>query len=195
MSEFKAPEKAAKAGGGYRLSVFGVAVMVAGLAAALPYVVSDDPNPFLALTALFAAGLAMAFTVGGVKLSPRAETVPLLVGLGAGAAITAGSMVLGLGKLAVINPIPLYAAVAEEFFFRGGIQTVATKALRSPALGIIISAGLFALFHWQVYPGYSYSYFYPLVAGLVLAAAYEVTHDLTSSLTAHFMINLLASIG
>lgn len=194
MSEFAAHRKVGKVGR-YRLSAFGIAIMVAGLAASLPYVVSNDPNPFLALTSLFAAGAAMAFTIGGMRPVTRFEATPAMVGLGAGAAIAVGSMVLGLGKLATIDPIPLYAAVSEEFFFRGGLQSTVTKTLKSPIIGIIFSAGLFAMFHWQVYPGYTYSYFYPLVAGLVLAAAYEVTHDLTAPLTAHFMINLLASLG
>jgi membrane protease YdiL (CAAX protease family) len=75
-------------------------------------------------------------------------------------------------------------AIGEELFFRGVMFRLATKKNRSIKFSIVLTALVFALFHFNVYG-------FPaiLIAGTLLGFIYYITGSLWMSIVAHLLNN------
>lgn len=80
----------------------------------------------------------------------------------------------------------LIAPIAEEVFFRGMLQTVLRRTLRSRLFGVLVAAGIFGFAHYNqpqaVLP--------LLVFGLFTGIAYERTGSLVGPIAFHAIFNL-----
>ncbi len=100
--------------------------------------------------------------------------------------LQSGNLLSLLRNLLLIALLP---AICEEVFFRGVIQKFAYSFTRKWWLSILITAGLFTLFHASV------SEFIPiLLAGLVLGIVYYLTGNLWLTVLLHFVHNGLQVI-
>lgn len=78
--------------------------------------------------------------------------------------------------------ISLFAAVGEEFFFRGILQRLLIRAFRAPWPGIIATAFIFSAIHLQFYG------FLPrFVLGIILGTIYWYSGSLWTAILAHFV--------
>lgn len=93
------------------------------------------------------------------------------------------------GLIINIIIIALIPAIGEEFLFRGLFQDIFTGLFKSPHIGIIITAILFAVFHMQ---------FYGLVPRIVLGLVYGYLFFWSATMwlpvLAHFLNNLVPVI-
>lgn len=92
--------------------------------------------------------------------------------------------------VAIVLTSPLQAA-AEEYFFRGYLLQALQSALRGPWLGVVASAGLFALFHGtQNLPLFLDRFGFGLLAGVLVVR----TGGLEAGIAAHVANNLSAFV-
>lgn len=84
--------------------------------------------------------------------------------------------------------------VSETVFFGGFIQAWLIK-LMGPVLGILMGAGVFSIYHLQVYGLDQNSMFVVFGAGLVLGWAMYTTKSLTAPLLAHVLVNFIGLGG
>ncbi len=89
-----------------------------------------------------------------------------------------GSLLFTLLVLAVTP------AFAEEMFFRGIVMRFFHKRTKNLAFAILMSAGLFALFHFQVYNLLSI-----FIMGMILGYVYYYTGSIWVSVIVHFVNN------
>jgi uncharacterized protein len=88
-----------------------------------------------------------------------------------------------LASLFVLAFLP---AFAEELFFRGILQRIFIRITQKPLTGIVITAILFSLFHFQ------FLGFIPRVAlGVVLGILYWYSGSIWPAILAHFVYNAL----
>mgnify|MGYP000731122271 CR=1 FL=1 len=99
-----------------------------------------------------------------------------------------------LRNLSVVS-LRLYTflmAIAEEWFFRGGILSFTARINRF--IAPIINGLVFTLYHFSIY-GTQYNHlFYVLLAGSILAYATLKTERLSPAMIAHAVNNLMASL-
>ena len=97
----------------------------------------------------------------------------------------------GLGDfIASYLEILLFIAVLEELFFRGFLQNLLAKSLRSHWLGQLIASGIFGLFHILHAPFPNWRYvLLASVAGWFYGAAYRCGGTLLSSVLVHATVD------
>jgi len=98
------------------------------------------------------------------------------------------SMVLGSVAFAVL------IGVCEEIFFRGFI-TNWLITLVGPVWGLLAGAGVFAIYHFQVYGQDLNSVLITFGAGLMLGWAMYTTRSLTAPVVAHMIVNFVGLGG
>ena len=179
--------------GSYRITLPGVAVILIVFASVLPYAITSNTKAFLILTTLALAGVAMGLLAGKSRLSADVDAQGLMYGFLAAGVVGISGIILHFTSLSITGLVLIYSAVAEELAFRFGAQRLAERVM-GPSIALIFQAGLFMLYHWMVYPGYSLAAAYPLIAGLVFGTVNMVTKDLTPSLIAHVLVNALVAI-
>lgn len=88
-----------------------------------------------------------------------------------------------LGNLLFIG---VFAAIAEEFFFRGVIQQLIVKLFKNKHIGVWMTAFIFSLMHLQFYG------FLPRVAlGVILGYLFLWSNNLWIPILTHFLNNAL----
>ncbi len=86
--------------------------------------------------------------------------------------------------------VGLLAAISEEIFFRGVMQRIIIHITKNAWLGIIITATLFSIFHFQ------FTGFLPRMAlGIILGALYWYSGSLWATIAFHFLHNFLGIIA
>ncbi len=179
----------------FRISLVGLFIILAVFAGVLPYVVKYESKAFMVLTTLAMAGISLGLLAGGVRFDLRFDPVSLAYGLLGAGVVGASAMLLRItSSLSVTGFVLVYSAVAEELAFRFGVLRFAERIM-SVWFAVVFQAGLFMLYHWMVYPGYSLTAAYPLIAGLVFGWIDVYANDLTPSLLAHVMVNVLVAIS
>lgn len=131
---------------------------------------------FYVLYFVIAAVLAMLFDSTGLQIpgyEAQESYIPLF-----------GDDALGFTSAFVL--IVIVAPFLEEFFFRGFVYKVLTKTWSVP-VGSLITAGLFALIHFQIQ-----SFFPILILGLFLNIIYQRTNSLWAAIAFHALNNALA---
>jgi membrane protease YdiL (CAAX protease family) len=92
----------------------------------------------------------------------------------------------------------LLAGVAEELFFRGGIQALirgATKEMPfSPIIAIGSASIIFSVFHYWAYNGSMNAFVVMFVVGVVLGVLFEMTNDIGVPMLAHIVNNTFAML-
>jgi membrane protease YdiL (CAAX protease family) len=84
-------------------------------------------------------------------------------------------------NLLVVAVIP---AIFEEMFFRGALQRIMIRLVRSPLAGVVITAFLFSAFHVQ------FQGFFPrMFLGILLGAVCWYSGSLWPAILAHFFFN------
>ncbi|MDD2475895.1 MAG: CPBP family intramembrane metalloprotease [Dysgonamonadaceae bacterium] len=82
--------------------------------------------------------------------------------------------------------IGLFAAIAEEVFFRGVLQQLLEKLFKNKHIGVWITAFIFSLMHLQFYG------FLPrLILGVLLGYLFLLSHNLWIPIIIHFLNNAL----
>lgn len=79
------------------------------------------------------------------------------------------------------------AAMFEEIFFRGALQNVLIRWLRSPLAGIVLASLLFTLVHLSIFLFLS-----RFVLGIVLGLLYYKSKNIWVNIIAHFLNNAIA---
>jgi membrane protease YdiL (CAAX protease family) len=85
--------------------------------------------------------------------------------------------------------IALIPAIVEELFFRSGLQTLLSKWLQSPWMGIIITSIIFSAFHFSFY-----GFLSRVSLGIILGAVYYFTGSIWLSICMHFINNAIGVI-
>ena len=80
-----------------------------------------------------------------------------------------------------------FPAMFEEVFFRGVLQNLFVKWLRSPWMGIIITSIIFSLIHLSIY-----LFFSRLLLGVALGLMFYYTKNIWVNIIAHFINNAIA---
>jgi len=177
----------------YRISLPGLIIIMFVFASVLPYSLTlrEGSQSFLILSSLALLGVALGLLAGPPKLDVRLEGTSLMYGIMGFAVIGVASMLTGLfSSLDMSGVLFIYAAVCEELAFRFGVQRFAEKVF-GVWVGLIFQAGLFCLYHWLVYPGYSVTAAFPLIAGLILGMLNVMCRDLSAPLLAHVLNNAM----
>lgn len=88
-----------------------------------------------------------------------------------------------LGNILVVG---VFAAVAEEFFFRGALQQLLVKLFKNKHVGVWMTAFIFSMMHLQFYG------FLPrFVLGLLLGYLFVYSKNLWIPILIHFLNNAL----
>ncbi|NLB50703.1 MAG: CPBP family intramembrane metalloprotease [Clostridiaceae bacterium] len=95
----------------------------------------------------------------------------------------AGASTSVFDLLATVLLVPL----GEELLFRGIIQGELRKSF-SPAISVVATTVLFAVFHLDLIQGS-----YVLIAGLALSLVYQLTRNLLMPIVMHMVFNLIGS--
>jgi membrane protease YdiL (CAAX protease family) len=139
------------------------------------YRVAWGPGWGLTIGACFALYAAVAIplgqAIGFITFGPNPERLKLLP-------LTA------LGIL-------LFNAWPEEFLFRGLLQNLLSRSLRSDAAGLLVTAVIFGLAHLNngVFPNWRYATLAGL-AGLAYGTAWRKTGSIFASALVHSLVNL-----
>lgn len=83
------------------------------------------------------------------------------------------------------------AAIIEEQFFRMFLIS-AFERYNLAGIGILVQAFAFMFAHWEVYSNSVYTLIITLVAGLVFGMVYYSAKDISITMSAHIIINLIA---
>lgn len=80
-------------------------------------------------------------------------------------------------------------AVAEEFFFRGLLQQLLTRALRSPVGGLLLASVIFGLAHlwYREFPNWQFALLATL-AGLFYGRAYQQAGSIRAPMVTHALV-------
>jgi membrane protease YdiL (CAAX protease family) len=178
----------------YRITLPGLAIILLVFAAVLPYAIPSGDRAFVILATIALTGVSMGLLAGIPKLEAGLDTNSVMYGLLAMAVVGIAGVMLSYATLSSVKAVIIFAAVAEELGFRFGVQRLAEKVMGT-AVALVFQAGLFMLYHWMVYPGYTFQAAYPLIAGLVFGAVNMFTRDLSSSLIAHVSVNVLVALS
>jgi len=92
--------------------------------------------------------------------------------------------------------IPFLVPIAEEFLFRGLLQSWLKKRLNSPILGIIGAASIFSLFHYSSSQGVTNIQLLTtlFLLGCFLGYLYEKHKTLWASIGLHSMFNAMSAL-
>ncbi len=94
------------------------------------------------------------------------------------------------GLLTSIVMVAVLPAVFEEVFFRGGLQGLLQRWLKSPVTAIVISSLVFSAIHFSWYG------FIPrFVLGMLLGTVFYLTGNIWFTIAMHFVNNLLAVLS
>ena len=94
------------------------------------------------------------------------------------------------GLLTSILLVAVLPAVFEEVFFRGGLQGLLLRWLKSPVAAIVISSLIFSAIHFSWYG------FIPrFMLGIVLGTVFYLTGNIWYTILMHFVNNLVAVLG
>jgi membrane protease YdiL (CAAX protease family) len=121
--------------------------------------------------AVFAAlAIPLGQAIGFIAFEPHAERVKLLP------LTLAGTL--------------LFTAWPEEFLFRGLLQNLFEKSLRSPLAGLLVGAGVFGLSHINNlgFPNWRYVLLATL-AGLFYGRVWQKTGSIFASAVVHTLVN------
>ena len=137
--------------------------------------------PFISLLAQLNQSLVLPNWLSGLELLMRnletsaEETTNLLL---------AGTSIWDyLGNLLFVG---VFAAVAEEFFFRGALQQMLVKLFKNKHVGVWITAFIFSLMHLQFYG------FLPrIILGVILGYLFLWSNNLWIPILFHFVNNAL----
>lgn len=172
---------------GPRKDLLASAIPAASVPLALYYlvVVRGLPEP----------GYTFRWTWTDVKVGVRAF---LLLGLVAVPVATALGFAAFTGKWSRLERLPLTflivllaIAIPEELLFRGFLQSMLERTLRSRAAALVLAAALFGASHWnhfQPRPNWHYVLLATL-AGLAYGHAYRVERRLPPAALAHTLID------
>ncbi len=137
--------------------------------------------PFITLLAQLNQLLVLPNSLSGVETWMRnletsaEETTNLL--------LTGTSVWDYLGNLLFVG---VFAAVAEEFFFRGALQQLLVKLFKSNHTGVWMTAFIFSLMHLQFYG------FLPrIILGVILGYLFVWSKNLWIPILIHFLNNAL----
>lgn len=86
--------------------------------------------------------------------------------------------------------IALTPAICEEFFFRGALQTLLGRWLRSPHWGIVLTAAVFSLAH-----GEFFAFLPRFVMGIILGYCFYLSGSIWVGAAAHFLNNAFAVVA
>ena len=80
-------------------------------------------------------------------------------------------------------------ALSEEFFFRGFLQTVLARAMRSETAGLIAASALFGSVHltFRQFPNWRFA-LVAAIAGLFYGIAYRRAHSIRASMVTHALV-------
>jgi CAAX protease family protein len=85
----------------------------------------------------------------------------------------------------------LFTAWPEELLFRGLLQNLLTRTLRSPLAGLLVASVVFGLAHLNNGPFPNWRYvFLATIAGLFYGRVWQKTGSLTASAIVHSMVDL-----
>ena|GEM_PF-3359697 len=84
----------------------------------------------------------------------------------------------------------VFSPIAEEIFFRGFLYAALRRRMRAP-LAVLISAGVFSMFHYP-YPEPMAA---AMVLGVVVATVYEYSGSLLAPIMTHMCLNLAFVFG
>lgn len=192
--------KAEKLYSGYEVSLIALVLTAFASMSCFVYVVKDSSTYALAvLGGLMGAGVGLGLIAGAPRITPRINGNALLWGFVGVVTILPLQAFLHLSvaisRLDVAGAsIVLFASVAEEWFFRFGLQRLLER-FTNPWVALIIQAGAFAVYHWRVYPGYDIvSVAFPMISGLILGLVNIMARDISASMTAHFINNLFTVV-
>lgn len=94
------------------------------------------------------------------------------------------------GLLTSVLLVAILPAVFEEVFFRGGLQGLLLRWLKSPVSAIIISSLIFSAIHFSWYG------FIPrFMLGILLGTVFYLTGNIWYTILMHFVNNLLAVLS
>jgi len=101
------------------------------------------------------------------------------------------TLLIGMGLT-----IPFLVPIAEEFLFRGLLQSWLKKKLNSPLIGIILAAAIFSLFHYSSSQGVTnIQLFISLfLLGCFLGYLYEKYQTIWAPIGLHSMFNAMSAI-
>lgn len=96
----------------------------------------------------------------------------------------------GVGNLMLnLLVVALVPAVCEEFFFRGGVQTIMCRWVRNPHVAIFISAAIFSLLH-----GEFFAFLPRFFLGALLGYLFYYGGSMLINMTVHFFNNAIIVI-
>ncbi len=193
--------KSEKLYAGYEVSLIALILTAFASMACFVYVVNARDSYALAvLGGLMGAGVGMGLVAGAPRITSRLNARAVMWGVIGAVAILPLQAFIHLSVTATQfldvsgASVVLFAAVAEEWFFRFGLQRLLER-FTNPWVALIIQAGVFAVYHWRVYPGYDVtSVAFPMIAGLILGTVNIMTKDISASMTTHFINNLFTVI-
>ena len=84
--------------------------------------------------------------------------------------------------------------LSEDIFFRGFVTAWLIK-ITQPMLGILLGAGVFCIYHLQVYGLNQNALMIIFGAGVVLGWAMYTTKSLTAPILAHVLVNFIGLGG
>ncbi len=93
-----------------------------------------------------------------------------------------------LSRTGVLS-LSLLSSVAEEFFFRGAIQTTVSDLGNSPMLGLVATSLLFGFLHMGRDKTYVPWTLFAIGCGFILGYGFMVTGNILVPITIHFLIN------
>ena len=175
----------------YSVSAVAIGLTIFSFFAVLVYAVDPafDATAVMVLSSIAFAGVSMGLLLGVPSISTRVKSDSLMWGITVGMILLVTSAVIKVtASLSIAKLLYLYAAVAEEWGFRYGLQRLLAKVW-NPWVAWVGQAFAFMIYHWVVYPDVTVIAF-PLVAGLLLGAVHDITKDLSAPMLAHFMNNL-----
>jgi len=189
--------EAEKVYSGYEVSLVALVLTFFGATALFVYVVSDSEWFNLGvLGGLFACGVGMGLIAGIPRITPRLNSRALVFGFIGFLAVLPISAFIHLSSALSIasTSTVLFAAIAEEWFFRFGLQRLLER-FTNPWIALFLQAGAFMVYHWRVYPGYNFTAAaFPLIAGLIFGVINVVSKDISASMLAHFLNNLFTVV-
>ena len=153
---------------------------------------SDTPRNFvLAALVMLAAAPAAAWLYEMSRAIPLPETLTnIIASMEANAERITKAFIAGqsVGSLLVnILLIAVLPAIAEELFFRAGLQQIFQQWFRNPHVAIVLTAFFFSALHLQFY-----GFFARMLLGVFLGYMFYWSRSLWLPIVAHFINNAFA---
>ena len=205
---FGAPKK------GFVIGLIGVILIaIAGIAPAFMLIDTVNNMNFITFFVLFMVGLVMtlffSLSLGSEPDAKQIQFTPMtltnqmkvaLAGFTGGIFIVlvnagmgfSGNILLGSISTATVFLV-VFAAVAEELFFRGFLQSLFRVIFPTlgPIFAIVPSAVIFGMFHWYSNKEF-FTFLILFVVGLGLGIIYETTRDIGAPMLAHAVNNTVS---